>query len=193
MRRTLWLLSVVALLVLLVAAPSRADTVYTYTGADFTTFDNPSMLPTGVVSLDGSVTLTTSLGDNFSGFVTPEAFSFSDGPTTITQLNEASQYDSFYFVTNSSGAIVGWDVELCAVGPACLTPVVYFETVNLTSMGTDDYGFYSNGSGDWGLAVNSGTPGAWTGPITTPEPSALLLLGSGLLGLFGVKSRKSRP
>ncbi len=193
MSRTLVLLCVAALLVFGAAPAARADTLYTYTGTDFTNLDNPSVLPTGVTGLSGSVTLTTSLGDNFSGFVTPAAFSFTDGATTITQSNESLPYDSFYFVTNSSGAIINWDVELCAVGPSCSIPVDYFDTVN-TSASTDDYSLYIDPGGTYALAWNLSSPGAWVEqPISTPEPSALLLLGSGLIGLIGVKSRKSRP
>jgi PEP-CTERM motif-containing protein len=192
MWRTFWLFGVAALLVLGAAPAARADTVYTYTGTDFTSFDSTGLLPAGVVSLSGSVTLTTALGDNFSGFVSPSAFSFSDGATTITQANLSLPYDTFYFVTDSSGAITNWDVELCAIGPSCVTPVVYFETINSPSSGTDDYAYYVDGSGGWALAIVSSSPGTWTDPaITAPEPSALLLLGSGLIGLIAARRRKS--
>jgi len=190
MWRTLGLLCVTALLVLGVASSARADALYIYTGTGFTNFDNPTMLPTGVLALNGSVTLPTALGDNFSGFVTPAAFSFSDGATTITQANLSLPYDSFYFVTNSSGAIVNWDVELCAVGPTCAIPVDYVESIN-TSGSTDDYSLYIDAGGTYGFAYNLSSPGAWVGPtVTTPEPSALILLGTGLIGLIGVRRRK---
>jgi len=183
---------VAALLVFGVAPWARADAVYTYTGTGFTNFDNPTLLPTGVVALNGSVTLATALGDNFNGFVTPAAFSFSDGATMITQANVSLPYDSFYFLTNSSGAIVNWDVELCAVGPSCPIPVDYVESIN-TSSSTDDYSLYIDAGGTYGFAYNLSSPGAWVGPtVTTPEPSALLMLGSGLIGLFGVRRRKFR-
>jgi hypothetical protein len=188
MWRTLGLLCVAALLVLGIAPSARAGTVYIYTGTDFTSFTNPGQLPAGVVGLGGSVTLSTALGDNFSGFVTPAAFSFTDGATTITQANESLPYDSFYFVTNSSGAIVSWDVELCAAGPSCEIPVDYVESIN-TSGGTDDYSLYINSGGTYGMAWNVSSPGAW---VVTPEPSALLMLGSGLIGLVGVSRRKIR-
>src|SRR5208282_481764 len=123
MSRTFGLLCVAALLIFGAAPAGRADTLYTYTGTDFTNFDNPSLLPTGVTGVSGSVTLATSLGSNFSGDVTPTAFSFTDGATTITQLNASLTDDLFYFVTNSSGEIVSWDVELCAVSPCWSLPV----------------------------------------------------------------------
>jgi len=193
MSRTFGLLCVAALLIFGAAPAGRADTLYTYTGTDFTNFDNPSLLPTGVTGVSGSVTLATSLGDNFSGFVTPTAFSFSDGATTITQLNESLPYDSFYFVTDSSGAIIDWAVDLCAVGPSCSIPVDYLETV-LSPGWSDDYSLYIDSGGTYGLAWNSSSPGAWVEqPISTPEPSALLLLGSGLIGLIGAKRRKFLP
>lgn len=192
MSRTIVLLCVAALLIFGAAPAARADT-YTYTGTDFTSVDNPGLLPTGVTGLSGSVTLATSLGDNFSGFVTPAAFSFTDGATTITQSNESLPYDSFYFVTDSTGAITNWDVELCAVGTSCSIPVDYFETVN-TSASTDDYSLYIDPAGTYALAWNLSSPGGWVEqPISTPEPSALLLLGSGLIGLIGAKRRKFLP
>jgi len=193
MSRTLVLLCVAALFVFGAVPAARADTLYTYTGTEFNNFDNPSLLPTGVTGLSGSVTLSSSLGDNFSGFVTPAAFTFSDGTTTITQLNESLPYDSFYFVTNSTGAITSWDVELCAIGTSCSIPVDYFETVN-TSASTDDYSLYIDPGGTYALAWNLSSPGAWVEqPISTPEPSALLLLGSGLIGLIGAKRKKFLP
>jgi len=193
MCRTLKLLGVAAILLFLAGPSARADSVYTYTGTDFTLTYNPGVLPAGVAALDGSVTLTTSLGDNFSGTVTPVAFSFSDGATTINQLNASLANDMFYFLTNSSGAIVSWDVELCATAPCFSLPVVSFESISTSLSGTDDYSYYVDGNGNWALAVNVSAPGTWTSPIATPEPSALLLLGSGLVGLIGVRRKKILP
>src|SRR5208282_5406679 len=94
--RTFELLCVAALLVLVCSPTARADTLYTYTGNDFTVVDNPGQLPGGIVALDGSMTVTTSLGSNFSGYVTPTAFSFSDGATTLTQLNAPLSNDLLF-------------------------------------------------------------------------------------------------
>jgi hypothetical protein len=191
MCRTLGLLSVAALMVLVAAPSARADTVYTYTGDNFTAFDQPGLLPPGVVALSGSMTLATSLGSNFIGNATPTAFSFTDGATTLTQLNAPLANDLFYFTTDSSGAITSWDVQLCTSGPVCPMPFIYFETVNTPVWGADDAVLYLNANGTSGDAYNSSSPGVWVAPTTTPEPSALLLLGSGLIALVGAKRRKS--
>jgi hypothetical protein len=189
--RPLWLLSVAALLVLVSSPAARADAIYTYSGSDFTVSKNPSLLPTGVVALSGSMTLAAPLGSNFSGNVTPTAFSFTDGTTTLTQLNAPLANDLFSFTTNSSGAIISWDVQLCMAAPGCPMPLIYFETVNTPRWGTDDAILYLAANGSSGEAYNSSSPGVWSDPTAAPEPSALLLLGSGLVGLIGAWRSKT--
>lgn len=193
MSRTLGLICLASLLVLVVAPSARADAIYTYGGNGLTVFENPSLLPAGVVGLSGSMTLTAPLGSNFSGNVTPTAFSFTDGATTLTQLNAPLANDLFSFATDSSGAIISWDVQLCMAAPGCPMPLIYFETVNTPRWGTDDAVLYLAANGSSGEAYNSSSPGVWADATATPEPSALVLLASGLIGLIGAKRRKLLP
>src|ERR1035437_3765820 len=45
------------------------------------------------------------------------SFSFSDGRSTITNLNADSQFTNFIVTTNGTGNIVGWGILLIAIDP----------------------------------------------------------------------------
>ena len=58
----------------------------------------------------------------------------------------------------------------------------------LPLLGSEDEFFYHTGCGYGGESFTLST-----GEVTTPEPSSILLLGSGILGLAGVLRRKAEP
>jgi hypothetical protein len=163
-----------AILATLFSLPAFADTTYTYTGNPMTYSGtgNANVCGGSECSITGSFTVASSLGDNFSGTVTPESYSFTDGNQN---LSTGSIVNFFTASTDASGAINGWAIELEALG--------YGPWMVTESSGLDES--YN------GYLVYNYAPGTWTSedPTATPEPSSLLLLSSGLVGL-GFMKRK---
>jgi hypothetical protein len=61
--------------------------------------------------------------------------------------------------------------------------------ISIWGNGANDYALWE---GNWEYIVNNGASFDAT-PAPTPEPSSLLLLGTGLLGLALVAFRKAKP
>jgi hypothetical protein len=98
--------AVAALSLVYPASVQAVPTTYQYTGNHFTDVSPPYTTSDFVSAM---ITLASPLPPNFSGRVSPTAFTLFDGVQTITNLNALSF--SFFFRT-VSGTIKGWYVEL---------------------------------------------------------------------------------
>jgi hypothetical protein len=168
-------LMLVAALSMSTAVPMLADaTTYTYAG-------NPFTAGSGAVS--GSFTVGSPLGDNLSFVtITPTSYSFTDGLVTLASGNPLITSDDFTaFSTDSNGNITSWAI---AIGT---------EDNNTFLRTTANVG--GNPVFDEGLpgGTNGNDPGTWSSdfaPSAVPEPSGLVLLGTGVLGVVGAVRRR---
>jgi hypothetical protein len=174
--------------------PLLADSfTYTYTGNDFTNLfaSGETQLFTKSDFISGEFTLSAPLADNLISLtaITPASFSFSNGVDTFYNTTpNLSPY--FYIETNASGDITGWLIEIqqqIAGGG-----YDFLETQNESGY-AGDYGQNADG----GIEIegyNASTPGTFVESSVvssaTPEPSSLVLLGTGMLTLVAVRHRQ---
>lgn len=185
--KMLFVSSALLLLLAFSSRPASANATYEYTGNPFNNFGS-GVSCTGSCAITITMTLSAPLGDNLSGSdVTPLSFSITDGALssgaiTLNQNNAGSE-SAFSFSTNASGDITNWFVQVFA--PSSPGQVVLeLLTTSISEEPNDCAASYPFGTGC--LANNVYDPGTWTSESstsTTPEPSSLLLLGTGLLGL----------
>lgn len=163
-------LAVCVLLAGVCAGSALADSQYTYTGNPFTDSVGDTCPTTCFIS--GSFTLSTAIGpDNTVYSITPESWSFTDGTFTINPSN-SSLFVSNEFSTNGSGDIDQWNFHV----------IGFFGFDTFTSIGQGpSMGDYTFAADPFSYAYNS-NPGTWA-VSTVPEPSELLLLCVGLIGL----------
>jgi PEP-CTERM motif len=208
MRLRSLILSAALLLILPILA--RADTMYTYTGNAFNIGVSDSNAdPNGPVlapfttsdSISGWFTVASPLASNIAysplNAITVTGYSFSDGIDTFSSAIEPASYTQFIIQTDASGAIDQWRIVL--QGGALNTQG---EDNNLLTRNiSGPYGTTTTDNGNIALypagfveAYNVDTPGTWTdnapSPSSVPEPSSLILLSTGALGLAASLRRR---
>lgn len=195
--------SVCSAALLLVALPAFADTyTYTYTGNPFVGVGTSPY--TEIDRITGFITTASPIGSNLTSLtVIPVlSYSFTDGQQTYQ-----GSADSFSLQTNGAGQISGWDIMFSntiteIVGGFPEVFISELETMNTPgsgpSAGALDYScLYQSHSGCQAQGGNQDDPGTWSetvtaGPVAaTPEPSALWLALTGVLGGGGLIRRQS--
>ena len=181
------------LLAMCLAAPAKADSVESYTGNAYTTVPvagsgyTTANLITATLTFQNPLPADASLAYGYGGLGTPTAtdpllaFSISDGSQTFN----LSDGINIFLVTGSQGQIVSWFVGAC--GAPCSSALNIDTQFGLpgATLGADGS---TQGSGGTVLAYNTDDPGKWT---SVPEPSSLLMLGAGILGLAGFSLKRS--
>jgi hypothetical protein len=167
----------------LVAPATRADSTYTYTGNTYNIFFGSAACPPEC-GVSGSFTVSTSLLAGTEYSFTPLSFSITDGVETITQANATTS--AFTVVTDSSGAIIGWNMEWLTTGYS-----IFSGTNPPGCVGCSVIDSSGDNSVSQGAQVKN-DPGTWTSTTTgVPEPSSLSLLCLGILALVALSSKKA--
>ena len=184
---------------LMLAVPAFADTTYTYTGNPFDSFSGNYSCGSEC-AISGSFTVGNPLASNPSlavlegensilatGFPVSssqvESFSFTDGNTTFDQNNSYFPNSAILIGTDSNGMINDWTVFL-QFGP--YTNYLYTTNTPGRDISSNQVGYYPYTT--LGTAFNNDSPGTWS-VTDTPEPSSLLMLSSGLIGLGFIRRR----
>lgn len=189
----------VAAVALVLPLSVKAQTVYTYTGTDFTleNMNNSPVNPPGTISAPysstdhvyGELTFAAPLAGGLSdATVTPESFSLSDGVQTITNLTDNGS-PWFMVSTDSSGDITSYVLDVTSdVNPE---DWIISQTIPANSSPADNASYNDNGTV---YSVLTNTNGSFAPAVSaTPEPGSLALLGSGMAGLaFQVRRRMGR-
>ena len=166
------LLALTAVVALSVAyAASVQAATYQYTGNPFTTANAPYTTSDFV---SGMLTLASPFAPNMPlTFVTPTAFTFSDGVQTLTNLTSGGVL--FQFATGPTGAITQWNIGIKVTGGG-------IGTTDATGFTTRDTGATSATS----FGSNNSSPGTWSSVGGVADTGSTLFLMTVTLMALGV-------
>jgi hypothetical protein len=133
------------------------------------------LLPPGLTELTGSLTLSGPLPTNFDGTIDPIAFSFTDGVTTISNVNGGVFLDTG-FVTDTNGKLIDWVMKDWLSGAGGITEF-FTNSASVGAVAMDEASYF-----DGSAFASIDSSGTWT-VSETPEPPALSLLAIGLTAL----------
>ena len=169
-----------ALIVAMLFSPAlaKADSVWTYQGN--------ALSASGFMSGETALTGTVLLNSNDQ----VEAWSFSAinneelNPSVLTNFNTTNASFNLFNCASCSGTpFTGWSISMFAPGP----PFSVLAGVEMSSSWNPDTGvgldYVNNHNGGFGQVNVTDNPGVWTEVVSTPEPSSLVSLLSGLAAL----------
>jgi len=172
---------------------------YDYTGNTFDDNDetNP-MCTTGAPGCFSNITatieLSTALGmDESLHAISPDAWSISDGLTTITNLTDGFVLLTLEVGTDGSSNISKWNFSVNRINTQPLDELSFMRTIFDAGLSTvDDTRYctvFTGGACSYtAVAFINDDHGAWA-VTTVPLPASVWLLGSGLIGLIGISMR----
>lgn len=199
MRNTLWIIPVLLLSAAIGAPNAHADNIpgpalsspdggYSFSGVGFTATVN-STLTSFTFQNQGqadTVVLVDSLGNVLDSVATP-AGTPSDTVSVSWNLTSGTQYYLLQTTLNNS-LFADW-----GLAAPFDTQIAMTDTGDFSQTSPSSANFTFGGAGGFGtifwVAFNNITTNS---TATVPEPPSVMLLGTGLLGLFGLAARSKR-
>ena len=190
-RGSTWMLLTLSLCVLISGVSAHADSTYSYTGnpmqdPPFAGFNCPAPC-----SVTGTVTLSSQLSVNQS-FTSFSPLSWDlEVNNGLYLFSDADSTGVFDFQTDNTGMIDFWRVDLRLNTPLLsngASGLQYLNSENLPPSGGGGDVLGSQPSGVY-LEGNHNNPGTWQGSSIVPEPSSILLVGTGIAAAIRLRGR----
>ncbi len=186
-------LALLALTTALALSPAALADAWSFTisGIGITSSGIIDFSPTSTPGIDEitgiSGNFSTSNHGGFSGAITGLGTGSYDFSHPTTSSNDLSVFDNLFFPAGTAPSVNSSPAGELLDNWGLLFDVTGGYTVNVWGKGTGNLYALSDGIGSY---VDNTAPVDFT---VSPEPSSLLLLGTGLLGLAVILFRKARP